>query len=190
MQSAPRRSDATRAAILRAAQTRFAADGYDRATVRAIAADAQIDPSMVMRYFQSKANLFALAADPDLRLPDLTRVPRRQLGAVLVAHFLERWEGDPADDALLMLLRSAATDASAREQMRHTFESQLVPAIVAVVGERREAERRAGLISSQLLGLALTRHILELPPVTAMSRDALAAAIAPTIQRYLTGPLR
>ena len=60
---APRRSDATRAAILAAARERFAADGYERATIRAIAADAKIDPSMVMRYYGNKEKLFAAAAD-------------------------------------------------------------------------------------------------------------------------------
>ncbi|HEY3086690.1 MAG TPA: TetR family transcriptional regulator, partial [Jatrophihabitantaceae bacterium] len=63
----PRRSDVTRAEILHAAQTRFATDGYQRATIRAIAADAAIDPSMVMRYYGSKAQLFAAAVDIDLR---------------------------------------------------------------------------------------------------------------------------
>ncbi len=103
----PRRSDATRAQILRAAQARFAADGYPKATIRAIAADADIDPSMVMRYYGNKAKLFAAAVDVDLRLPDLTAIPKRHLGRTLVAHFLHRWEGDPTDDALLMLLRDA-----------------------------------------------------------------------------------
>ena len=67
-----RRSDRTRAAILAAARERFAADGYERATIRAIAADAAIDPAMVMRYFGNKEKLFAAAAEFDLRLPDLS----------------------------------------------------------------------------------------------------------------------
>src|SRR4051795_4810152 len=99
----PRRSDATRAAILTAARERFAADGYERATIRAIAADANIDPSMVMRYFGNKDQLFAAAADFDLQIPDLSDVNRKQLGARLVAHFLDRWE---RDEALIVLLRS------------------------------------------------------------------------------------
>ena len=183
----PRRSDATRGAILLAARTRFASDGYDRATIRAIAADARIDPSMVMRYFGSKAQLFAAAVDPDLRLPDLSSVPRRRLGMVLVAHFLDRWEGDPSDDSLLMLLRSAATDEVARERMRHTFTSQLMPVLAAITGDPDEVAQRSGLVASQLLGLALTRHILRLPPVVAMDRDSLIEQVGPTIQRYLTG---
>lgn len=183
-----RRSDATRAEILRAARARFAADGYQRATIRSIAADAGIDPSMVMRYYGDKARLFAAAVDVDLRLPDLAAIPKRRLGRTLVAHFLRRWEGDPADDALLTLLRSAATDEIAAERLREIFRDQLVPVVRHVV-DPAQAQERAGLIATQMLGLALCRNILRLPPVAALDPDTAAARIGPTIQRYLTAPL-
>jgi AcrR family transcriptional regulator len=185
----PRRSAATRANILRAAQARFASDGYHKATIRAIAAAAEIDPSMVMRYYGNKAALFAAAVDIDLRLPSLTKIPKSRLGETLVTHFLDRWEGDPADDALLMLLRSAATDDAAAERMRIIFRSQLAPVVRTVVGDPAEATQRAGLIATQMLGLALCRHILRLPPVAGLSRDAIVANIGPTIQQYLSGRL-
>jgi AcrR family transcriptional regulator len=185
----PRRSDATRAEILRAAQARFAADGYQKATIRAIAADADIDPSMVMRYYGNKTKLFAAATDIDLHLPDLVAIPKRHLGKTLVSHFLQRWEGDPADDALLMLLRSAATDDVAAERMRAIFRDQLAPALLNLIGDPAEAAERAGLISTQLLGLALCRKILRLPPVAALDAETVVARIGPTIQRYLVTPL-
>jgi AcrR family transcriptional regulator len=184
-----RDSAATRAAILRAAQARFAADGYQRATIRAIATDAGIDPSMVMRYYGSKAELFATAVDIDLRLPDLTAIPRRQLGTTLVAHFLSRWEGSPDSDALLLLLRSAATDPAAADRLRGIFRGQLAPAVRRLVDNPAEASERAGLVATQMLGLALCRAILRLPPVANLDAGALAARIGPTIQRYLTGAL-
>lgn len=189
MTTTPRRSDATRAEILRAAKARFAADGYQKATIRAIAADADIDPSMVMRYYGNKAQLFAAAVDLDLHLPDLTTVANRHRGETLVAHFLNRWEGDPTDDALLVLLRSAATDDLAAERMRTIFRDQLMPALVRLIGDPVEAAQRAGLIATQMLGLALCRNILRLPPVAALDRETIVARIGPTIQRYLTGPL-
>jgi AcrR family transcriptional regulator len=188
MTAPARRSDATRAEILRAARSRFASDGYQRATIRTIAADAGIDPSMVMRYYGSKEQLFAAAVEVALRLPDLSAIPRRRLGATLVAHFLGRWE-DPADDALLMLLRSAVTDEAAAERLRTVFRDQLGPAIATLVGDREEAAQRAGLVATQMLGLALCRIILRLPPLVAMDPTSVAARIGPTIQRYLTAPL-
>jgi AcrR family transcriptional regulator len=179
------RSLPAREAILGAARARFAADGYDRATVRAIAADAGIDPSMVMRYFGSKKQLFALTAEFDLRLPDLAAAPRDQVGRVLAAHLLDRWE---ADDGLQILLRTATTDDDAAERMRAIFASQLAPQIAALTGEPATAATRAGLVATQALGTALCRYVLRLPPVVAMTRAEIVTWIAPTLQRYLVDP--
>ncbi|MFG1838369.1 TetR family transcriptional regulator [Micromonospora sp. NPDC049175] len=179
-----RRSDATRAAILRAARERFAADGYERATIRAIAADAQIDPSMVMRYYGSKEGLFAAAAEFDLRLPDLAPVPPAHLGEVLIRHFLTRWEGD---ETLVALLRAASTNPGAAERMRGIFADQLTAAVATFGTDPATTARRAGLVASQILGLAFTRYIVRLPPVVDLPAEELVAWIAPTLQRYLTG---
>lgn len=179
-----RRSDATRAAILTAARERFAADGYERATIRAIAADAHIDPSMVMRYYGNKEKLFAAAAEFDLRLPDLTGVPREEIGTRLTGHLVDRWEHD---DTLMALLRAAVTNQAAAERMRQLFAAQLGPVIAALVTDPAEAPMRAGLVATQALGFALTRYVLCLPPVVALDRAAVVAWLGPTIQRYLTG---
>jgi AcrR family transcriptional regulator len=179
----PKRSDTTRAAILDAARERFAKDGYERATIRAIAADAGIDPAMVMRYYGSKDKLFAAAAEFDLRLPDLTTVPRSRLGATAVGHFLDRWEGD---ETMLALMRAAATNEAAAERMRTIFATQVGPAAVRLGHPPAQARTRAGLVATQMLGLALTRYVLRLPPVVALSREEIVAWLGPTIQRYLT----
>ncbi|MGS2619388.1 TetR/AcrR family transcriptional regulator [Micromonospora sp. LZ34] len=180
----PRRSDATRAAILRAARERFAAEGYDRATIRAIAADARIDPSMVMRYYGSKEGLFAAAAEFDLRLPDLAEVPPAQLGETLVRHFLRRWEGD---ETLAALLRTASTNPGAAERVRGIFADQLGAAVGRFGTDPATTAKRAALVASQILGLAFTRYLVRLPPMVEMSPEELVAWVAPTIQRYLTG---
>jgi AcrR family transcriptional regulator len=183
-----RTSADTRANILRAARRQFAADGYHRATVRSIAAEAGIDPSMVMRYYGSKAALFATAVDVDLRLPDFTTVPKRRLGTTLVTHFLERWERAVDADALLLLLRSAATDEAAAARLKDIFARQLVPAVRRVVPDPATARERAGLVATQMLGLALCRAILRIPPVAEMPADVVVARVGATVQRYLTAP--
>jgi AcrR family transcriptional regulator len=179
-----RRSSAeTKAVILAAARERFATSGFERATIRAIAADANIDPSMVMRYFGNKNQLFAAAADFDLQIPDLSDVDPEQLGARVVTHFLDRWE---RDEALIVLLRSATTNAEAAQRMRDIFTTQLLPVIAKI--NPAGPERRAGLIATQVLGLALCRYVLQLPPIVAMSRDETVAWLGPTVQRYLEAP--
>ena len=179
-----RRSSAeTKAVILAAARQRFAESGFERATIRAIAADANIDPSMVMRYFGSKDQLFAAAADFDLQLPDLSDVERDQLGERLVTHFLNRWEGD---EALIVLLRSSTTNPEAAQRMREIFAGQLLPAIAKINPDA--PARRAGLVATQVLGMALCRYVLQVPPVVGMSRDELIVWLGPTVQRYLVAP--
>ncbi len=179
-----KRSDRTKAAILRAARLRLASHGYDRTTIRAVAADAGIDPSMVMRYFVSKAHLFDAALDIDLRLPDLADVAPDELPRTLVRLFLQRWEGDPADDALLILLRSAVTNDHAAERMRHVFAEQVAPALARAVGDDL-ARRTAGLVAAQLLGLGLTRYLLRLPAVTALSPEEVELVLTPAIRATL-----
>ncbi|MBV8542978.1 MAG: TetR family transcriptional regulator [Pseudonocardiales bacterium] len=181
---APRRSAATRTAILDAARRRFAADGYQRATIRAIAADAGIDPSMVMRYYGSKNRLFAAAVDVDLRLPDLEAVVPERLGEVLIRHFLTWWEHPPGNETLLTLLRCAVTDPDSVAGLQQIFAEQVTPAVLRL-GDPADAACRAGLVATQILGLALCRYVLRLPPVAALTPTQLITEIAPTIQRYL-----
>jgi AcrR family transcriptional regulator len=183
------KSARTRARILDAARSEFAARGFQGATVRAIAREAQIDPAMVMRYFGSKTRLFEAASQLDLMIPDLASVPRSRIGEVLVRHFLARWEGEAGDDSLLLLLRSAVVDEQAAKRMRRMFAQQLAPALATVVVDPEEVAPRVGLVASQMLGLALTRHLLRLPPVAGMEPERIVARVGPTVQRYLCAPL-
>jgi len=173
-----KKSDATRAAILAAARERFAAEGYERATIRAVAAQANIDPAMVIRYYGSKEGLFAAAADFNLRLPDLARVPRKNLGKTLVAHFFEVWE---TDETFLALLRAAVTHEVAAERLRAVLAEQVRPAIRAVSDDPASA----GLVASQFLGLALCRYVLKLPPLVALTREELLERLGPVVQGLL-----
>ena len=187
MSSSPpaRRSDATKAAIVAAARERFAADGYERATIRAIAEAAAIDPAMVMRYFGNKEKLFVAAAEFDLHLPDLGAVKRSSVGPALVAHFLDRWEHD---ETLVALLRAAATHESAAERMQALFASQLAPLVEQLAG-KPGAATRAALVATQMLGFALGRYVLRLAPVVALTRAEAIHWLGPTLQRYLLDDL-
>jgi AcrR family transcriptional regulator len=179
----PRRSDATKSAILAAAREQFAAVGYQAATIRAIATAAEIDPAMVMRYFGNKEKLFAAAAEFDLRLPDLSDVPREDVGAALVEHFLNRWEND---ETLMALLRTAVTNEAAAARLQEIFATQMAPLIAKLSGEPRPAAAaRAGLIATQILGLALCRYVLRLPPVVGLKRPDIVRRVGATVQAYL-----
>ncbi|MFG2848807.1 TetR family transcriptional regulator [Kitasatospora sp. NPDC048296] len=184
-QQAARRSDATRATILAAARERFAADGYEKATIRAIARDAKIDPSMVMRYYGNKAGLFAEAVSIDPGLPGLSVEPREEIGRTLVRHFLTLWE---ENGELTALMRVGATDPAAAERMQSVLRDQLIPLARRVGPAPEQAQARAALCASTVLGLALTRYVLRFPASVALSREEIVDWLGPTVQRYLTAP--
>jgi AcrR family transcriptional regulator len=183
----PRKSDTTRARIIEAARERFRKEGFERTTIRKVAGDAKIDPSMVMRYFESKRGLFGAAMTVELRIPDLTHHPRDRLGEALVSHFLNRWE-ESNDDSLQLLLRSTASDEDAAERARAIFRDQIITMVSRLRGEADSGEV-AALIGTQMIGLAYARYILKLPPLLAMPRQTIVRVIGATIQRYLTDPL-
>lgn len=182
------KSERTRAAILKAAQELFAELGYDRATVRDVAARAAIDPAMVMRYFGSKDELFARATVVDLKLPDLSRITPPQFGDALIRHFLDVWEGPSSNGSLTILLRASASNDEIAAKTRGVFAGQVLP-MLAQIADRAEFATRAGLISSQLLGLALCRYVLKVPPVVAMTPEQIIKGVGPVLQRYITGEL-
>jgi AcrR family transcriptional regulator len=178
----------TRAAILEAAQALFAEIGYERTTIRGVAGRASADPALVIRYFGSKDGLFAQATSFDLKLPDLSGAPRGKIGHILIVHFLELWEGALSNGSLPILLRAAASNEGAAERIRQIFAGQVIPALrQAAVSP--DAEKRAGLISSHLLGLALSRYILKLPVAVSLTKEEIIQSVGPALQRYLTGQL-
>lgn len=178
-----------RGTILTAAQNRFAETGYDRTTIRAVATDASIDASMVMRYYGSKEGLFAAATKIDLALPDLSRVPRERLGEAVAEHFLSKWEETESGTPLRILLSSALTGSVAAAKMVTIFRDQLTPVIAAAGADGTEkAAERAAMVATQILGFALCRYVLRLPPIVALDHDAAVGWLAPTIQSYLTEP--
>ena len=181
--SRSRNADATRADILSAARARFAADGYDRTTLRTVAADVGVDPAMVIRYYGSKQDLFMAAADFTLDLPDLTGVAPDELGPALLPRFLAVWDHD---STFLALLRTAMTSHTAADKMRSMFATQLAPALAKVTPDH--PLQRAGLLAAFLIGIATTRYVLAAPGISAMKPAELTRWAAPVIQQILTGP--
>jgi len=181
----PRRSDATRTSILAAARRRFAAHGYASATIRSIAADADIDPSMVMRYYGSKAGLFEAASAVALQPPRLSQVAIDDVGRAYADGFLQRWEtrDNHVEEALL---RSGTTQRDAVAQIQRIFDEQIVPAIAAAIPDDPNIRERAALIMSQSLGIVYCRYILGIEPLASMSIEDLAAAAGAAIQLHLT----
>jgi AcrR family transcriptional regulator len=179
----PLRSQATRDRIREVARRLFAARGYDRTTIRGVAAAAKIHPSMVMRYYGSKEGLFTAAVAFDLQLPDLSTLPRAAIGTTLVRHLLARWDAEGGE--LPALIRVAVTHPRARRRLMEIFQEQIEPAVAKVCPPKR-ASTCAALMVTQTMGLAFTRFVLRFPPVVSLPTDLVIERIGATVQRYLT----
>ena len=172
------RSRNSRQAILKAARSEFAAVGFDRATIRSIAAAAESDPALVMRYYGSKDGLFAAAVDVDLALPPAG--PYSDLGQLLSRHFVSLWEGPQSDGTLQMLLRSAGGSPQVAERVRIVFGAQVASWVAAVAPGT--SSRLAGRIATYVLGTALSRYVLALPPLATLTGDELADELGAVLQ--------
>jgi len=181
----------TREKILGAARTHFARAGVEAATVRGIAADAHVDPALVMHYFGSKKELFRASidfpADPAVFLPRLLEPGIDGLGERLVRFFLETWD-TPAGRPMLALIRSVVTNEDAATLLRD-FVSREVLGRLAKALEVDEPRLRASLAASALIGMAMLRYVVKIEPLATARPDEVAAWLGPTIQRYLSDPL-
>ena len=181
----------TRAALLDAARAEFAERGYDGATVRVIAERAGVDPAMVNHWFGGKETLFTAAldmpVDPTALIADLLPGDPDGLGERIVHRFLTIWDHTGGGRRLAALVRSVASHDIAARMMRE-FVGMFVRRVVTSVAPD-QVELRTALCASQLVGLGMVRYVLKLEPLASADHPTVIAAVAPTMQRYLTGPL-
>lgn len=179
----------TRQAILDAARARFAGDGFAATTIRQVAADAEVDASLVMQFFRTKDQLFAevMSISPDTlaRLSAAFEGPDDSLGERVVRAFLDIWEGNPQEsEPLVAMLRGAIVNEQARTQLREFIQARLLDGARSRAIDN--AVLRAGLASSMLVGLIVGRRIVGVPALANADRDKLIALAAPAIQSVLT----
>jgi AcrR family transcriptional regulator len=182
----------TREAIRKAAAQLFAERGYDRTSMRAIAAAAGVDQKLVAHFFGSKqrlfVELFTLPFDPAVAIPKVFAGDRGEIGE-RVAHFLLSVLEDPEGRRRMTgLIRAAASEPEAARMVRDLISREVLARIVEALGVE-DADVRASLLGSQVVGLAMARYIVGVEPLASMPADAVAAAIAPNLQRYLVEPL-
>lgn len=181
----------TREAIIAAARQQFAAAGYDRTSLRAVAAEAAVDPALIVHFFGSKAGLFAEAVelpfDPEQTLPALLAPGVEGLGGRLARLALTLLESEPTRARMVGLVRAAASEPAAAHAIRSLISARLLTPIAASLGTDHP-ELRSALVASQLVGLTMARCIVQVEPLASADPEQVARAIGPTLQRYLTDP--
>jgi AcrR family transcriptional regulator len=183
----------TREAILKASREAFAERGYDAASIRQIATGAGVDPALVHHYFGNKEQLFLESVqapfDPRELIPQILAGGREGIGERIIRTFVTVWDS-PRGTTAVALLRSAVTNEWTARMLREFVITQILRRAVKELGlEPPEGPLRASLVASQILGLATARYILKVEPLASTPPDQLAAAIGPTIQRYVTGDI-
>lgn len=182
----------TREAIAAAARQQFAEHGYRRTSLRAIAAQAGVDPRLVLHFYGSKQALFVAVVD----LPfEPAQVFERLLGSGepgvgrRLAEFVLSVLGDPDSNPVLTgMVRAAASEQDAAHMIRETVTGRLLMPLARHVG-RDHPELRAALVAAQIVGLVMARHIVGVDPLARASGAQLVDAIAPVFEHYLTGDL-
>lgn len=178
-----------REAILASARRLFAEGGFLGTSLRQVAADAGVDVRLVSHYFGSKADLFVAAVelpfDPEPTFDALLAGGTAGLGHRLAGFVLGVLESPAGRQTMTGMLRAAASEEAAAALVRRRLVDQLLLPISRRIGSDHP-ELRASLISSQIAGLVLTRHIVELPRLVEADRDDLVALIGPVIDHYLT----
>ncbi len=180
----------TREAILAAARRQFAELGYDRTSLRQVAIEAGVDPGLVRHFHGTKQELFVavveLPIDPATAIPALLTGDPAAMGERLARFLLDVIESDPVGSPIISMARAAASEPAAALLVRDLVTTRVLAPLTQAIGAD-DAALRAALLGSQIVGLTFARYVVGIEPLASMPKEAVAAAIAPTLQHYLTG---
>jgi len=180
----------TESEILTAARETFAQAGYERATIRGIAATAGVDPALIHHYFGTKEKLYAASIDLPFEASSAIEqafvgIERSEIGESIARMFFTVWESQDARASLMGILRSAL---SGEEQAVAAFREYLVQALKSHLAARidhADAELRALAIAGHLVGLAVVRYVVRIEPLASASVDEIVDLVSPRLQSYL-----
>jgi AcrR family transcriptional regulator len=184
----------TKAEILAAARRLFAEEGFESVSMRRIASEAGVDPSLIHHYFGSKDDLFLAAIElPMDPAPEVAAVLKgggiEGAGGRLMHAFVTIWDG-PHQEKLLAVVRTSLSKPSMAFVLRQLFEHRIVKTVESSIGDQVDhVPVRANFIASQVFGLVVARYILKLEPLASLNEAQLAETVGPTIDRYLTMPI-
>lgn len=180
----------SRQRILAAARTLFREHGYGGTTVRAVAAEAEVDPAMVFYFFGTKQGLFAAAIEMSADLPpaieSIFTGGLDGVGERIIRTLVEQM--DKSDRTpLAMLTRSAPTHDQSETLLREFIDREITGRLAAML-DTPDAALRAGMVNVQLLGLTVARYIIRIEPIASASVDELVTRFGLVVQHCLTGP--
>ncbi|MGF7124248.1 TetR family transcriptional regulator [Rhodococcus sp. BE178] len=182
----------TRDRILQVARNQFASKGFDHTTIRSIASESGVDSALVHHYFGTKQRLLVdaieLPIDPATILGALEAAPVDALGETLARTVIGVWDSTH-QPAVVAAVRSALTGGEENLVRSFLLEVALKGIAARVDSPTGTGDLRVALVASQMTGLFVTRHLLRIEALRTLSTEQTVQLIAPTLQRYFTGPL-
>ncbi|WP_326630012.1 MULTISPECIES: TetR/AcrR family transcriptional regulator [unclassified Streptomyces] len=173
-----------RDAILRAARRAFTQRPYAEVTIRGIAADAGVSPSLVVKHFGRKEELFNTVADFGPAAEELFDAPLDMLGRHMVVTLVRRRRELKSDPLLRVVFSLGNQDE--RSLLRDRFHEQVTEALITRL-PGRERTLRAELIAGHLLGLGATLSLHREGAGSLATPEHLADLYAPALQTLITG---
>jgi AcrR family transcriptional regulator len=178
-----RKGQRTRRRILQAARGVFADLGYERATIRGIAAAAGVDKSSVIQYFGTKQNLFREAVHWTIPVADAIADTPEQTAENLARGMLAAWAADP-NSPMAVLVRASMTSEDAAEILRTHITSSAIPTLATAINAP-DARLRAALVGAMLMGIASQRYLLRMPDLAEVDTEELLRLITPALQALI-----
>jgi AcrR family transcriptional regulator len=182
-----RKGERTRRRILQAARRTFATVGYERATIRMIAAAASVDKSSVIQYFGTKQQLFREAVHWRIPIEQLTTEDPGRTVENYMRGMLGGWAAEP-DSPMAVLLRTSMTSEVAAELLRRHVTAEAVDQVAATLDDP-DARLRAALGGAMMMGIAAQRYLLRMPDLTDADLEDILRLAVPVL-RDLIAPGR
>jgi AcrR family transcriptional regulator len=178
-----------RADVLRAARRLFAKNGYAQTSIRAIAAEADVNHALVVTYFGGKEALFVEAVGRFQIPPSALEGSVEHMGARIAHAYVERWENMADDDPWLALVRSSFSHEGSYRLLRSELEAQQTVPLREVLGASAEGQQRSAMVECLIAGMIFDRYFYRLEPAGSLPADAFEIAFAASLQYAITGPL-
>jgi len=178
-----------RADVLRAARRLFAKNGYAQTSIRAIAAEADVNHALVVTYFGGKEALFMEAVGRFEIPQNLLEGSLDGMGARIARAYMERWENMADDDPWLALVRSSFSHEGSYQLLRSELEVQQAVPLREALGSTGEGQQRSAMVECLIAGMIMTRYIYRLEPAGSLPAAAFEAAFASSLQQAISGPL-
>lgn len=177
----------TKQAIINAAQTQFAVHGVDGTSFRKIAATANVDPALIVHYFNNKQQLYIESMMPLFKGPIVLNEAidgdESEIGIRLATAIVTLMSEPYTQKLLMSALRSASSDEDASSMLRTFIEENLMKTLSKKMPPL-DAELKSNILGAQIVGILVARYIIKIEPLASVNNEKLILLLSERIQDH------